>query len=68
MKLALIMLISFRQHRIGVPTIFIENHNIVGYEKEDPIEVNYIEKVGKEPTGKENPELLKLQSSARSWA
>ncbi|MBE9460684.1 arylsulfatase [Dyadobacter subterraneus] len=46
-----------------VPTVFIENHNIVGYDKEDPIEVNYKEKVGKEPTGKENPELLKLQSS-----
>lgn len=46
-----------------VPTVFIENHNIVGYEKEDPIEVNYKEKIGKEPTGKENPELLKLQSS-----
>ncbi|MCF0058167.1 arylsulfatase [Dyadobacter sp. CY356] len=46
-----------------VPTVFVENHNIVGYEKEDPIEVNYKEKVGKEPTGKENPELLKLQSS-----
>ncbi|MEO6684627.1 MAG: arylsulfatase [Dyadobacter sp.] len=46
-----------------VPTVFVENHNIVGYEKEDPIEVNYQEKVGKEPTGLENPELLKLQSS-----
>lgn len=46
-----------------VPTIFIENNDIVGYEKEDPIEVNYVEKIGKEPTGKENPELLKLQAS-----
>lgn len=46
-----------------VPTVFIENHEIVGYDKEDPIEVNYVEKVGKEPTGKENPELLKLQAS-----
>ena len=46
-----------------VPTVFIENHDIAGYEKEDPIEVNYLEKIGVEPTGKENPELLKLQAS-----
>ena len=46
-----------------VPTVFIENQNIVGYDKQDPIEVNYAEQVGKEPTGKDHPELLKLQSS-----
>jgi arylsulfatase A len=46
-----------------VPTVFIENHDIVGYDQEDPIEVNYLEQVGKEPTGKEHPELLKLQAS-----
>ncbi len=46
-----------------VPTIFIENDHVVGLEESDPIEVNYAQKVGNEPTGKENPELLKLQSS-----
>jgi len=46
-----------------VPTVFIENHDIVGYDKSDLIEVNYKEPVGKEPTGKEHPELLKLQAS-----
>jgi len=46
-----------------VPTIFVENHTVVGYEKEDPIYVNYLEKVGESPTGKENSELLKLHAS-----
>jgi len=46
-----------------VPTIFIENDKVVGLEESDPIEVDYKQKVGNEPTGKENPELLKLLSS-----
>ena len=46
-----------------VPTIFIENKNVVGLEESDPIEVDYKQKVGDEPTGKDHPELLKLQSS-----
>lgn len=46
-----------------VPTIFIENDQVVGLEESDPIEVDYKQKIGNEPTGKENPELLKLQSS-----
>lgn len=46
-----------------VPTVFLENDLVVGLEENDPIEVSYKEKVGDEPTGKENPELLKLRSS-----
>ena len=46
-----------------VPTVFLENHNVVALDPKDPISVNYVEKVGDEPTGKEHPELLKLQSS-----
>lgn len=46
-----------------VPTVFIENHQVVGLEKDDPIHVSYTEKIGNEPTGKENPELLKMPSS-----
>lgn len=45
-----------------VPTVFIENHQVVGLDPKDPIEVNYKVKVGNEPTGKENPELLKMFS------
>ncbi|MEL4309003.1 sulfatase family protein [Joostella sp. CR20] len=43
-----------------VPTVYVRNHDIIGLEKEDPIVVNYRKKVGEEPTGKENPELLKM--------
>jgi len=44
-----------------VPTVYVENHRIVGLDPTDPIKVNYRAKVGTEPTGRENPELLKLK-------
>ncbi len=43
-----------------VPTIYMENDRMVGYDPSDPIAVSYTHKIGDEPTGKENPELLKL--------
>ncbi|RKD17271.1 arylsulfatase [Pelobium manganitolerans] len=43
-----------------VPTVFIENHHIVHLTQSDPIDVNYQYKIGDEPTGKENPELLRM--------
>ena len=46
-----------------VPSVFIENHKVVALDLNDPIEVNYSKKVGNDPTGKENPELLKMRSS-----
>jgi Arylsulfatase A and related enzymes len=46
-----------------VPTVFIENRYVVGLDTSDPIAVNYKEKIGNEPTGKENPELLKMQAT-----
>jgi arylsulfatase A-like enzyme len=46
-----------------VPTVFVENGSVQGLDKNDPIEVNYKEKVGNEPTGKDHPELLKMQAS-----
>ncbi|OQP64175.1 arylsulfatase [Niastella vici] len=46
-----------------VPTVFIENHTITALDPADPIAVDYKTKIGNEPTGKENPELLKLQST-----
>ncbi|RXK62436.1 arylsulfatase [Lacibacter luteus] len=46
-----------------VPTVFLENHFVVGLNPNDPIEVNYKTKVGTEPTGKENPELLKMKAT-----
>lgn len=44
-----------------VPCVYLENHRIVNLDPADPIKVNYKEKVGTEPTGRENPELLKLK-------
>ena len=46
-----------------VPCVFVENHHIVNLDSKDPITVNYKEKVGNWPTGKENPELLKMKTS-----
>jgi arylsulfatase A-like enzyme len=34
---------------------------VVGLDPKDPLRISYKEKVGEEPTGKENPELLKLK-------
>jgi len=48
-----------------VPTVYLQNHRVVALDPQDPIQVNYDEKVGNEPTGKENPELLKMQASPR---
>ncbi len=44
-----------------VPTIYMENDKTVGLDRKDPIQVDYKEKIGDEPTGKENPNLLRLQ-------
>ena len=46
-----------------VPTVFLEGHTVQGIDPEDPIQVSYKEKVGNEPTGLENPELLKMKAS-----
>lgn len=46
-----------------VPTVFVENNRVVGLDSTDPIEVNYVSKIGNDPTGMERPELLKMQSS-----
>lgn len=46
-----------------VPTVFMENHRVIGLDKGDSIVVSYQKKVGDEPTGREHPELLKLNAS-----
>lgn len=46
-----------------VPCVFVENHHVVGLDPEDPIEVNYQKRIGIAPTGKDNPELLKMHPS-----
>lgn len=46
-----------------VPTVFVENNYVVALDTTDPIQVDYNNKVGNDPTGLEHPELLKMQSS-----
>lgn len=46
-----------------VPTVYVENRRVVGLDSADPIRVNYAEKIGSDPTGRENPELLKMKPS-----
>ncbi|WP_077342214.1 sulfatase family protein [Pseudocolwellia agarivorans] len=42
-----------------VPSVYLENHNVLNISQDDPIEVSYEHKVGIRPTGTENPELLR---------
>lgn len=46
-----------------VPTVFLENHKVIGLDVNDTIAVNYKTKIGNEPTGRENSELLKMKST-----
>jgi arylsulfatase A-like enzyme len=46
-----------------VPCVYVENQRVVGLDPSDPIEVSFRGKIGDEPTGRENPELLKMHPS-----
>jgi len=46
-----------------VPTVYLENRRVVGLDPADPIRVDYNNKIGDWPTGRENPELLKMLPS-----
>ncbi|MCA0383565.1 MAG: sulfatase-like hydrolase/transferase [Bacteroidetes bacterium] len=47
-----------------VPCVFVENHQVVNLDKNDPITVSYVAPVDPAaPTGKMNPELLKMLPS-----
>ena len=46
-----------------VPCVYTENGRVLGLDHADLITVNYKEKIGSEPTGLENPELLKIHPS-----
>jgi arylsulfatase A-like enzyme len=43
-----------------VPTVYVEDGTVVGLDPEDPIMVSYTENFPGEPSGKLNPELLKM--------
>lgn len=44
-----------------VPTVYIENGIVAGAEADDPIEVDYSKNIEGEPTGLDNPELLRMR-------
>ncbi|WP_461533190.1 sulfatase family protein [Sinomicrobium sp.] len=44
-----------------VPTVYIENGDVVGLDPDDPIEVNYEENFEGEPTALTHPEMLKMK-------
>jgi len=46
-----------------VPCVYVENHRVVGLRTDEPLKVSFGEPVGVEPTGKKNPELLKMHPS-----
>lgn len=46
-----------------VPTVFVENGNVVGLNPNDPIKVSYKKNFEGEPTALTNPELLKMKWS-----
>ena len=43
-----------------VPTVYVENHDVVGLDQADPISISYKERIGNRPVGYERPELLKV--------
>ena len=46
-----------------VPTVYVENRRVVGLDPADPIRVSFAGPVGSEPTGRDRPDLLRLQPS-----
>ncbi|MGI9542736.1 MAG: sulfatase family protein [Cyclobacteriaceae bacterium] len=44
-----------------VPTVYIENGTVMGLDPNDPIAIDYQQNFDGEPTGKDNPELLKMK-------
>jgi arylsulfatase A-like enzyme len=46
-----------------VPCVYVENQRVVGLDPNDPIRLSFSAKVGEEPTGKGNPDLLRMHPS-----
>jgi arylsulfatase A len=48
-----------------VPCVYVEGHNVFNADPADPIYVSYKEKIGEEPTGLSNPEMLKMKADTQ---
>ncbi|MFN0104392.1 MAG: sulfatase family protein [Bryobacteraceae bacterium] len=46
-----------------VPCVYVEDHRVVGLDPADPIRVDYSKPIASEPTGRKNPEMLKMHPS-----
>jgi arylsulfatase A-like enzyme len=46
-----------------VPCVYVENHRVVGLDPKDPIQTSFGQPIGSDPTGKANPDLLKMHPS-----
>jgi arylsulfatase A-like enzyme len=46
-----------------VPCVYVKDRRVVGLDPKDPIRVDYTKPIGDEPTGKKNPELLRMKPS-----
>jgi arylsulfatase A-like enzyme len=46
-----------------VPCVYVKDHRVVGLDPSDPIRVDYSKPIGDEPTGRRNPELLRMHPS-----
>lgn len=46
-----------------VPCVYVEDRHVVGLDPNDPIEVSYNKPIGDLPTGKDNPDQLKMHPS-----
>jgi arylsulfatase A-like enzyme len=44
-----------------VPCVYVANHDVVGLEENDPVSVSFQQRIGDDPTGLDNPELLKVE-------
>ena len=42
-----------------VPTVYLENHDVMGLDPDDPIELSFSGKIGDRPHGSERPDLVK---------
>ncbi|MDI1318711.1 MAG: sulfatase-like hydrolase/transferase [bacterium] len=51
-----------------VPSVWIENHHVVGLDPADPIVVNYDSNISDDPTGLQRPDLLKQQADRQHSA
>lgn len=46
-----------------VPCVYVENRRVVNLDPADPIKVSFAGPIGDEPTGKKNPEMLRVHPS-----